>query len=174
VNETESRQRPAMDEGAALAARLDALESRAVIEAMHARFVRAVADREFASLASYFTPDATIDMRTHGPKHGLAAIAEHFEHMATVPLAGAGYILSSPQITVARDEAEGRWTWHRLHASADVAGQAPRAGGLWEEGRYDCRYSRRDAEWRFSYLRFRMVHPDADAEGTPFPARELS
>ena len=155
----------------ALEARIDALESREAIEALHARFVRAVADREFDSLASYFSDDATIDMRTHGPKHGAAEIAAHFEHMVTVPLVGAGYILSSPEVTVDGDEADGRWTWHRLHSSADIGGHAVRVWGVWEEGRYDCRYVRQNGDWKFSYMRFRMVRPDPDAEGTPLPAR---
>jgi len=156
-----------------LEARIDALESREAIEAFHARFVRAVADREFEALASYFSTDATLDMRTHGPKSGAAEIAAHFEHMVTVPLIGAGYILSSPDITVVGDDADGRWTWHRLHSSAQIGGQDVRVWGVWEEGRYDCRYRRQNGEWKFSYLRFRMVRPDADPEGAPLPPREL-
>jgi uncharacterized protein (TIGR02246 family) len=152
---------------AALEARIDALESREAIEALHARFVRAVADREFDSLASYFADDATIDMRTHGPKTGAAAIAEHFEHMVTVPLVGAGYILSSPEIEVSGDTATGVWTWHRLHSSADIAGHPVRVWGVWEEGRYDCRYVREHGTWKFSSMRFRIVRPDADPEGAP-------
>jgi ketosteroid isomerase-like protein len=159
---------------AALEARVDALEARAAIEAFHARFVRAVADREFDSLASYFSADATIDMRTHGPKHGAAEIAAHFAHMVSVPLIGAGYILSSPEVTVAGDEAEGHWTWHRLHSTADIGGRAVRVWGVWEEGRYDCRYVRQDGDWKFAYLRFRMVRPDPDPDGAPLPPRELS
>jgi ketosteroid isomerase-like protein len=157
-----------------LEARIDALESREAIEALHARFVRAVADREFDSLASYFSADATIDMRTHGTKHGAAEIAAHFEHMVTIPLIGAGYILSSPDVTVAGDDADGTWTWHRLHSSADIGGHAVRVWGVWEEGRYETRYVRRDGDWKFSYMRFRMVRPDPDPEGTPLPPREQS
>ncbi len=154
---------------AALERRIDALESRESIEALHAHFVRAVADRQFSDLASYFTPDATIDMRTHGPKSGTAEIAAHFEHMVTVPLVGAGYILTSPEISVSGDSAIGIWTWHRLHSSAEIAGQPVRVWGVWEEGRYDCHYARVDGTWKFSYLRFRVVRPDADPAGTPFP-----
>ena len=156
----------------ALEARIDALESRESIEALHARFVRAVADREFDDLASYFSADATIDMRTHGPKQGSAAIAEHFEHMVTVPLLGAGYILSSPEVTVSGDDADGRWTWHRLYSTADIAGRPVQVWGVWEEGRYDCRYVRVDGEWKFAYMRFRIVRPDPDPEGAPLPEKE--
>jgi len=156
----------------ALEARIDILESRERIEAMHAAFVRDVADREFDSLAAYFSTDATIDMRTHGPKRGAAAIAAHFEHMATVPLLGAGYILSSPIVTVAGDHAQGRWIWHRLHSSGDFAGRSMQVWGVWEEGRYDCRYVREDDGWKFSYMRFRIVRPDSDPDGSPFPDQE--
>jgi uncharacterized protein (TIGR02246 family) len=150
----------------ALEARIDALESREAIEALHAHFVRAVADREFDSLASYFSADATIDMRTHGPKSGADAIAAHFEHMVTVPLLGAGYILSSPEVAVSGDTATGVWTWHRLHSSADIAGHPVRVWGVWEEGRYDCRYVREGGTWKFASMRFRVVRPDADEEPT--------
>jgi ketosteroid isomerase-like protein len=168
---------PTPDEAEALTsleARIDALESREAIEALHARFVRAVADRQFDDLVTYFSPDATIDMRTHGAKQGSAEIAAHFAHMVTVPLLGAGYILSSPDITVAGDEADGRWTWHRLHSSADIAGRAVPVWGVWEEGRYDCRYVRVAGDWKFAYMRFRMVRPDPDPEGTPLPDRPVS
>jgi uncharacterized protein (TIGR02246 family) len=163
-----------IDAYARLEQRIDALEAREAIQALHARFVRAVADRDFDHLASYFSAEATIDMRTHGPKHGAAEIAAHFEHMVTVPLLGAGYILSSPEVTVHGDEADGVWTWHRLYSSAAIAGRTVPVWGVWEEGRYDCRYVRQGAEWKFSYLRFRLVRPDADPEGAPLPPREQS
>src|SRR4051812_34176580 len=101
---------------ATLQARLDALESLQAIEALHRSFTRAVADREFGSLAGYFCDDAVIDMRRHGPIAGRAAIAEHFAGMAAVPLSGAGYVLSSPVVDVDGDSASGTWTWHRFNA----------------------------------------------------------
>ncbi len=168
---------PTNDQMAALAAledRVYALESREAIEALHAHFVRAVADREFDDLVSYFAADATIDMRIHGPKSGTAEIAAHFEHMVSVPLLGAGYILTSPEITVAGDTARGVWTWHRLHSSADIAGRPVQVWGVWEEGRYDCRYVKVGDAWKFSYMRFRVVRPDADPDGAPFPDGSVS
>jgi ketosteroid isomerase-like protein len=147
---------------ATLQARLDALESVHAIEALHRSFTRAVADREFGSLAGYFCDDAVIDMRRHGPIAGRAAIAEHFAGMAAVPLSGAGYVLSSPVVEVDGDSASGTWTWHRLNAEATIGAKRVRVWGVWEEGRYRCRYRRADGAWRISSMHFRVVAPDPD------------
>nr|WP_241732312.1 nuclear transport factor 2 family protein [Galbitalea soli] len=153
-----------LNELADLHRRIDELESRAAIEILHSTFVRAVADRSFGELISYFAIDAVIDMRSHGPKRGAVAIAEHFEHMVAVPLIGASYLLSSPVVSVSGDSATGRWTWHRFHSTATVAGRDVPVWGVWEEGRYDCEYRRIDGAWKFSRMRFRVVRPDADSE----------
>jgi ketosteroid isomerase-like protein len=142
--------------------RLDALESLQAIEALHRSFTRAVADREFASLAGYFCDDAVIDMRRHGPISGRAAIAGHFAGMAAVPLSGAGYVLSSPVVEVDGDSASGTWTWHRFNAEATIGTKQVRVWGVWEEGRYRCRYRRVNSVWRFSSMHFRVVAPDPD------------
>jgi uncharacterized protein (TIGR02246 family) len=153
-----------------LTSRVADLEARAAIEDLHRSLVRAVADRRFTILADWFTDDAVIDMRSHGPKAGRSTIAEHFAHMDAVPLDGAGYILSSPVVTVTGDEAEGEWTWHRLHSTAIVAGRPVRVSGPWEEGRYSCTYRRVDGRWRFHRMRFRVVRPDLDPEHDAAPA----
>ena len=150
-----------------LAGRVYDLESTAAIEDLHRTFVRAVADRNFDGLETFFTADATIDMRSHGPKSGTAAIHEHFSHMADVPLDGAGYILSSPVVRVTGETATGVWTWHRFHSQAIVAGQPTRVFGVWQEGRYDCEYRREESRWLFSNMRFRVVRPDPDPEKSP-------
>jgi ketosteroid isomerase-like protein len=145
-----------------LETRLDELESRHAIEDLHRSFTRAVADREFAELADYFCPDAVIDMRRHGPISGRSAIAEHFAGMVAVPLSGAGYLLSSPVVDVDGDTATGTWTWHRLNSEASVGTKQVRVWGVWEEGRYRCRYRRTDGAWRFASMHFRVVLPDPD------------
>lgn len=147
-----------------LSVRLDVLESVQAIADLHRGFVRAVADRRFEGLADYFTDDAVIDMRSHGPQSGRAIITRHFEGMAKVPLAGAGYMLTSPVIEVNGDTARGVWTWHRFHSRADIAGRPTRIFGAWEEGRYDCDYRRTNGEWLFSRMHFRVVRPDPDPE----------
>jgi ketosteroid isomerase-like protein len=147
---------------AALSDRLDELESVRAIEDLHRSFTRAVADRGFAQLADHFCLDGVIDMRRHGPISGRTAIAEHFAGMDAVPLTGAGYVLSSPVIEVDGDTASGTWTWHRLNAEAIVGTKQVRVWGVWEEGRYRCRYRRTDGAWRFAYMHFRVVAPDPD------------
>lgn len=147
----------------ALEARITALESREQIQALHASFVRDVADRRFSGLTAYFAPDASIDMRDHGAMHGVAAIDEHFSHMVAVPLVGASYVLTSPVVQVSGDRGSAKWTWHRFHSSAEVAGRRVRVWGVWEEGRYDCEYVRTAEGWKFASMKFRVVRPDADA-----------
>jgi uncharacterized protein (TIGR02246 family) len=145
-----------------LQARLDALESLHAIEDLHRTFTRAVADRRFDELADSFCEDAEIDMRRHGPMYGRDAIAKHFAGMAAVPLSGAGYLLSSPVVEVEGDTAAGTWTWHRFNAEATVGTKPLRVWGVWEEGRYRCRYRRTDGGWRFASMHFRVVAPDHD------------
>ena len=147
--------------------RIEALEARGAIESMHADFVRRVADRRFADLVNFFTEDAMIDMRAHGPRTGRAAIAEHFRNMVEAPVDGATYLLSSPAIEVDGDSASGQWSWHRLHRPATAPTGA--TGPTWEEGRYSCRYARVDDRWLFQTMRFRVVRPDPDPEGAQTP-----
>lgn len=145
-----------------LRTRLDELESLQAIEDLHRTFTRAVADRQFTELADYFCADGVIDMRRHGPISGRAAIAAHFAGMAAVPLSGAGYVLSSPVVEVDGDTASGVWTWHRFNAEATIGTKRVRVWGVWEEGRYQCRYRRTDGVWQFAGMRFRVVLPDHD------------
>jgi ketosteroid isomerase-like protein len=149
---------------AALADRVGRLEDVEAIIKLHHTFTRAVADRQFTTLADYFCEDAVIDMRRHGPMAGRSAIAEHFAGMAAVPLNGAGYALSSPVVDVEGDTATGTWTWHRFNADALVGTEHARRWGAWEEGRYRCHYRRVDGVWRFARMHFRVVLPDADDE----------
>jgi ketosteroid isomerase-like protein len=147
---------------AALCDRVGRLEDVEAVKKLHRRFTRAVADREFAELAGYFCHDAVIDMRRHGPISGRSAIAEHFAGMAAVPLSGAGYSLSSPVIEVDGETASGTWTWHRFNSEATIGAKQVRVWGVWEEGRYRCRYRRTNGVWQFSRMHFRVVLPDPD------------
>jgi uncharacterized protein (TIGR02246 family) len=165
ASEAKAQGRPTFEvELERLASRVRDLESVKEIEDLHRTFVRAVADREFDGLEQFFTDDATIDMRSHGPKTGRTAIREHFSHMADVPLDGAGYVLSSPVVEVTGDSASAVWTWHRFHSQAIVAGQPTRVFGVWQEGRYHCEYRRVDVGWLISRMHFRVVRPDLDPE----------
>lgn len=157
-----------MDEEALgrLEQRVTALEARDAVVRMHNVYLRAVADREFDSLGDYFTDDATIDMRFHGPKSGRAAISEHFSHMVNTPLEGASYFVTAPVVTIEPDgTATGVWTWHRLYSTAQIVGRTVPVWGVWEEGRYDCTYRQEaDGQWRFTGMKFRIVRPLHDDE----------
>jgi ketosteroid isomerase-like protein len=142
--------------------RLRDLEAVTDIEDLHRWFTRAVADRRFDSLSGFFTDDAVIDMRRHGETRGRDAIRRHFDGMGSVPLTGAGYLLSSPVVHVAGNAAWGEWTWHRFMADGTVAGRPVRVWGVWEEGRYRCSYRRTEHGWRFCRMHFRVVLPDHD------------
>jgi uncharacterized protein (TIGR02246 family) len=142
--------------------RLRELEAVTDIEDLHRVFTRAVADREFDTLAGFFTDDAVIDMRKHGETRGRDDIQRHFDGMEAVPLTGAGYVLSSPVVRVTGDAASGEWTWHRFLADGTAAGRQVRIWGVWEEGRYRCSYRRTEDGWRFSRMHFRVVLPDHD------------
>ncbi|MEV6794102.1 nuclear transport factor 2 family protein [Streptomyces sp. NPDC051320] len=147
-----------------LSVRLQALRDLEEIESQHRSFTRAVADRRFGELAGYFTDDAVADMRSHRPVKGRAAIERHFEGMAAAPVAGAGYILSSPAIEVDGDRASGEWSWLRLYSDVQQGPGTVRLWGRWEEGRYHCEYRRTAAGWRFASMHFRVVLPDRDPE----------
>lgn len=153
------------DRLAALEHRLAMLEARSAVERMHSVYLRELGDRNFDALETYFTDDATIDMRFHGAKTGRGAIAEHFSHMVNTPLQGASYFVTSPVIQVGEDgtTATGVWTWHRLHSTAQVVGRTITNWGVWEEGRYDCSYLLGDdGIWRFTLMKFRVVRPHHD------------
>jgi ketosteroid isomerase-like protein len=157
---------------AALSARLQSLEDVEAIKELHRAFTRAVADRQFTLLSGFFTDDAAIDMRRHGVASGRDAIKHHFDGMGSAPLTGAGYVLSSPVVSVTGDSASGEWTWHRFLADAPSDPSSGQLRGSWEEGRYRCTYRRTEDGWRFSQLHFRVVLPDhddspADSEGEP-------
>jgi ketosteroid isomerase-like protein len=149
-----------------LSVRLRDLRDLEEIESLHRSFTRAVADRRFGELAGYFTDDAVADMRSHRPVASRAAIERHFEGMAAAPVAGAGYILSSPAVEMHGDRAIGEWSWLRMYSDAQQGGRTVRLWGRWEEGRYRCEYRRTDAGWRFAYMHFRVVLPDRDPEFT--------
>lgn len=146
-----------------LARRVKTLEARGAIENMHHRYLRLLPERRFDELIDYFADDARIDMRTHGVKSGRDAIAEHFSHMAEMPLVGATYIISAPVIDVlGPDHATGIWAWHRFYSEAHVGGAKVTTWGVWDEGRYDCEYRLTERGWLFSAMRFRVVRPVPD------------
>lgn len=153
-----------------LAARLDRLESAEAIKRLHARYLRALADRQWDAMLDFFTEDATTDITWHGVTRGREALKREFDQLSRLVLSHDGYILSSPEIEVDGDgdAATGRWTWHRLVCEFPTPTGMMRAWGPWMEGRYRCRYVRVGGEWKIHDLWFRSVLPDPDP-----PAEEV-
>ena len=144
------------------------------IKAMHRTYLRCLADRDFAQMASFFTEDAVMDLRTHGPDRGREAIEAHFDRMAQGPDEHATYLTTSPVIHVDGDRASGEWTWHRHASDFAVPGGLVRAWGPWLEGRYRCEYARVGSRWLFSSMWFRVVLPDPDSGADDGPALAVS
>lgn len=149
---------------AALERRIDALESAQAIEALHADYVRAVADRDVQRVMQAFADDAEADLRGHGLTRGKAEIERLLARVGGPEAPRAGYVLSSPDIVVEGDRARGTWTWHRLFCEFPTATGMLRVWGPWYEGRYRCEYLREDGRWKFARVHFRVVLPDADAQ----------
>src|SRR5580698_3763061 len=66
-----------------LSARLDSLRARTAaltaaeeIKTLHRNYIRDLADRRFETMTAYFADDAVVDLRSHGPRRGQAAIRE--------------------------------------------------------------------------------------------------
>jgi hypothetical protein len=149
---------------ATLSVRVGRLEDVEAIKKLHRTYVRQLADREWAGMLDNFTADAVVDLRHHGVRQGRAELAELFEAMHAAGNPPDGYVLSSPVIEVAGDQATGRWTWHRHLCEFPVMGAMLRVFGPWWEGRYRCSYRRVDGRWKFSAMTFRLVAPDKDIE----------
>lgn len=155
----------------ALERRMAALESAQAIEALHADYVRAVADRDIARALAAFADDAQADLRQHGLLRGRAEIERLLAADSGPAAPKAGYVLTSPVISVDGDRAHGTWTWHRLFCEFPTPTGMQRVWGPWYEGRYRCDYVREGGRWKFARVHFRVVLPDADPQDgtTPLP-----
>jgi ketosteroid isomerase-like protein len=155
-----------------LSARLDSLRARTAaltaaeeIKTLHRNYIRDLADRRFETMTAYFADDAVVDLRSHGPRRGQAAIRELFQQMHDSPFRDAGgYLLTSPILQVDNDTAVGEWTWHRHICEFATPAGITRVWGPWLEARYWCTYARRDGAWKFTHVRFRVILPDPDEE----------
>lgn len=150
---------------AALQRRIENLEAAQSIAALHHKYVRDLAARDWQAVADAYTEDAVCDIRRHGVHRGRDAINAMFaDELLPVVHSKDGYILSSPDIVVDGDTATGTWTWHRLQADFRTSLGMLRVWGPWSEGLYETEYVRRDGEWKISRLWFRVHAPDHDDE----------
>lgn len=116
-----------------------AAADRAAEDALHAR----------AALLSLLLPDAMADYGA-GPLAGAEAIADFLCTAIAGNSAWMLHMLHSPQIEIAGDAAQGRWT---------VMVHACRRGGALDQiiGRYETRFARTDSGWRIAQIRFARI-----------------
>lgn len=149
----------------ALERRVENLESAQAVAALHHKYIRDLAARDWRAVASAYTEDALCDIRHHGVHRGREAIDAMFtKDLVPVVQSNDGYILSSPDIVVDGDSARATWTWHRLQADFKTSIGMLRVWGPWSEGRYETEYVRENGEWKISKLWFRVHAPDHDEE----------
>lgn len=135
------------------------------IKTLHRRYVRFLADREWARMHDMFDEAVVTDISFNGITRGKAELIAMFDGMARMSVSHDAYVLSSPVIMVDGDHATGEWTWHRHYCELLTRqGAAINVWGPWMEGRYRCEYIRRDGQWKFIHLWFRTVAPDPDAD----------
>ena len=151
--------------------RLEDIES---IKALHRRYIRKLADRDWEGMADFYTEDAVTDIRWHGRTEGKQQLVEDvLDELHKIVKSADGYVLSSPviEIEAGSDRAYGEWTWHRHVCDFRTTGGYMRVWGPWLEGRYKCVYERVDGEWKFKDVWFRVVLPDPDPEPEEMAAR---
>jgi len=144
------------------------------IKALHRRYIRKLADRDWDGMADFFTEDAVTDIRWHGRTVGKQQLIEKvFDDLHGLVKSRDGYILSSPVIEIepGADVAQGEWTWHRHICEFRMSGGYMRVWGPWLEGRYRCRYERVEGTWQFKEMWFRVVLPDEDPSAEEMEAR---
>lgn len=139
------------------------------IKALHRRYIRALADRDWHGLPDFFTEDAVTDIRWHGRTESRQELHDKvINELADLVTSPDGYILSSPVIELepGADIATGEWTWHRhiCQGTVGFASGVTRVWGPWMEGRYRCVYERVGDDWKFKDVWFRVVLPEADPE----------
>ena len=154
--------------------RMEDIES---IKALHRRYIRKLADRDWEGMADFYTEDAVTDIRWHGRTEGKQQLVEDvLDELHKIVKSADGYVLSSPviEIEAGSDRAYGEWTWHRHVCDFRTTGGYMRVWGPWLEGRYKCVYERVDGEWKFRDVWFRVVLPDPDPSPEEVAARMQS
>lgn len=154
--------------------RLEDIES---IKALHRRYIRKLADRDWEGMADFYTEDAVTDIRWHGRTEGKEQLVEDvLDKLHEIVKSADGYVLSSPviEIEAGSDRAYGEWTWHRHVCDFRTTGGYMRVWGPWLEGRYKCVYERVDGNWLFKEVWFRVVLPDPDPEAEEMAERMSS
>ncbi len=148
-----------------LATRVQRLEDVEAIGRLKAAYCDACDDdHDPDAVAALFIEDGTWQQSGRAPCEGRAAIRSH---MAAIRAAGvivrSAHLVTNPRIDVDGDEATGTW---RFTMWATFTGDA----GPWERriiGRYQERYVRTRAGWRYRTLLAEVTHDAAIADGPP-------
>ena len=128
------------DEVEALKQRVRALEDRAEITELVARYGRAVDDRDWDALAEQYTPDAVFDS-AGGRSQGIDAIVEYYKDRTSAYVASYHYPHSHEIELLGTDRARGLVC---AHAELTIEGET-----VLVALRYHDDYRRVDERWRF-------------------------
>ena len=147
---------------AALRERVILLEDLEAIRALKARYARCTDDnhrapsRESAlAAAALFTEEAILDIGPGGRYVGREAILHAYEHLFPAATAWSTHYVLNPVISVAEPTATGVWSL-LLYTQPRATPAAP---VLTLHGRYEERYLKTSAGWKFAEVRGIILMP---------------
>ena len=122
--------------------RLGILEDVEAIKSLKAAYCFGVDDRDVDAVVSLFCDDGVWHAPGIGRYEGRAALEKFFASLPEMMRFWL-HMVMNPQITVDGDTARGRWYLIEPNTTRD-------GGAVWGAGRYEERYRRTDAGWRFA------------------------
>jgi hypothetical protein len=132
--------------------RLQTLEDIEAIKRLQNQYIFFLLNNQWKDMADCFTEDAYANIWRHGAHKGKKAIYKLFaERIAKVNPAinkpRDGHFTVMPVITVDGDKAKGHWMLY-------IFVNDPQTSVLsrYNQGRYDCEYTKVNGEWKFSKL----------------------
>jgi hypothetical protein len=140
--------------------RLDQLESADQIRRLKARYMQWCDDRRGVDIGSLFWEDGVWEgagASTAGTTTGAEAIAQMFA-VSPPRLTFTVHYLTNESIEVDGDSATGAWKLLEPCTFRDEV-------ALWQGGRYEDVFERRDGEWRFSRLKLFLEYRTPYEEG---------
>jgi hypothetical protein len=141
--------------------RLVALEDKEAIKELHREYLFYISNLEFDKAVACFWDDIEVEVANYGVKKGKTEVVPFFMERIYRNVAESrdGHFTGQPVIELEGNKASGHWMFYRFLADESA--------GSWVQGRYDCRYEKRDGQWRFSVLK--MVRPWPAFLGTSSP-----
>ena len=133
-----------------IARRLQTLEDIEAIKSLQYRYIYYLLENRWQDMADCFTEDAYANIWRHGGHQGREAILKLFtERIAAVNPPGSrrhAHCTVRPDISVDGDPARGQWMLY-IFTDPDTP-----AAAHYQQGRYDCEYTRVNGQWKFSKL----------------------